>query len=1338
MRDSLTVLAILLIVLLTAALVAPYFIDWNSHRSLIEAKLSEAAGARVAIAGPIDVKLLPQPIFRLGRVTVGSTAPGQQGMTADEVDVEIALTALMRGEVQVVNATLRSPRLDLSAAANGALRLPVRAVADPERVRFQHMAVTNGTLTVADPGRGTLILSGINLEGEATSLLGPFKASGRFGPAFDPHPFHLSTGAFGGGKLRVKLALDGTNTRPAIDLDGNVVPGGAAPAEAAPAVRTKTSSVKPQPTKTAGPSFDGTMMVAGSVPLSASEAKVPWSLSGHVLADRDKTAVSELELRAGTEMRALIATGDGEAVFGAAPAAKLRLHGAQANLDALAVAPDGSSAAAPKGFDLLTRLSGLATDSPWLVGLPLRFDLDYGFDTATAGDLTIFEIGGHLRLDGRNVPQVRFAASGPENARVAFDGSFEPGSAPVFRGHLEAGLRDLPRFADRLGASLPNLAAWVKDTFTARTVNFAGTVDLSNVGIAARDLTLALDRTSLAGTLSYTRAVGADRARLFADLSSDALDLDALPDLGGWATHWGDLDLRLALAARAMKVAPAGIGAMDAGRIALRLDRTAGTVRLDEFSAELGSARISAVADLDAKAAHAQVHVEAPQLDVVADLLNHLLPGRPTALLKARSAALSPANLDFEVEASGTSSGALLPIALSVDGTANGTRISAQLKPDRPGDLDPANAEVSVGIAADGPEATTMLRQLGVPVAAVSASGSTFGPAIGAARLEVKAHGSMAAGFDTTLGATLGNASLSFSGKAKSGLGSGHLSLKGADLGRLLRAVGLVPAGGSGVWPAEADAELSWYDSNLAFRRLAGRLDGVAISGDLNTDVLPPASAQSSKPTLFGTLQLERLPASALFGLGLGASAPATGSALWSSGPFGPALLHLPRTEISMKIGTLGLRDALEARNASLILRAENGAVTLADLTGTLAAGGLGASGEGGRVGGTFTLRRDGPVASLSGVATWSNIALDLPGLAGRIGGTLDLAGTGNTAAALVASFAGSGSVTVAGGRIARFDPGAIIRTAAAAETNTSEVDADEVGGMLTAELDRGPLPLGDVTWQTSLATGVLRGGTVHLDGGNWVADTDASLDFRTMDFASKTTLRARQPLADWKSEKPQVTVSLKGPPAAPAREVDAAAFVNALQSRAIARDQERIDIIQQDIRERANFNRRLKAIEADQQAARDRAKAEADAARAQAEIDAQAQAEAARGKAQAEFEAMQAKAKADAEAARSKAKAAADARAATEIERQLYQDSLKPIEMPAPKSRAVPGAPAVPSPPPRPGLLPGGHVPAIGTGTTGIRAKPYNIRPVPPPSANQERSRSSGTAADPASEGQY
>jgi uncharacterized protein involved in outer membrane biogenesis len=70
LRTGLTVLAILLIWTLSAALVGPYFVDWNNQRGVVEEQLTRVLGERVTIHGAIDLKILPSPYITLHRVEV--------------------------------------------------------------------------------------------------------------------------------------------------------------------------------------------------------------------------------------------------------------------------------------------------------------------------------------------------------------------------------------------------------------------------------------------------------------------------------------------------------------------------------------------------------------------------------------------------------------------------------------------------------------------------------------------------------------------------------------------------------------------------------------------------------------------------------------------------------------------------------------------------------------------------------------------------------------------------------------------------------------------------------------------------------------------------------------------------------------------------------------------------------------------------------------------------------------------------------------------------------------------------------------------------------------------
>jgi uncharacterized protein involved in outer membrane biogenesis len=62
LRESLTILASILIAALTAALVGPWFVDWTQQRAFIEAQLSQALGAPVETRGAIGLVFLPASI----------------------------------------------------------------------------------------------------------------------------------------------------------------------------------------------------------------------------------------------------------------------------------------------------------------------------------------------------------------------------------------------------------------------------------------------------------------------------------------------------------------------------------------------------------------------------------------------------------------------------------------------------------------------------------------------------------------------------------------------------------------------------------------------------------------------------------------------------------------------------------------------------------------------------------------------------------------------------------------------------------------------------------------------------------------------------------------------------------------------------------------------------------------------------------------------------------------------------------------------------------------------------------------------------------------------------
>ncbi|RYB06445.1 AsmA family protein [Lichenibacterium ramalinae] len=1294
LRDSLTVLAILLIGVLTAALVGPYLIDWDAHRALVEHRLSEAAGVPVTVAGSIDLKILPTPRLAFGDVAIGDGKAGRPRLRVGELQAEVSFTALLRGQVQVVDTTLVRPRLELAQAPDGTVDVALPSGRGADRVAVDHMGIREGTLAVALADGRRIVLRDVALDGEATSLRGPFKASGRVGAV----PFRLATGVLDGGRFRMKLHVDAAAPRPALDLDGTVE--ARAPAGSQPGA--------------VGPGFAGTATLTGSLPLDGTPAAVPWSMTGRLVAGRDAASATDLELRAGTDQRALIAGGDASAAYAAGadrPSAALDLHGAALDLDRLAVAPDDGSIAPPKGGDLLRLLARAAGDGAGTM-LPVRLAVAARFDTATLSGQTL--VGPSLRLGLGPEPDaaLAFGVGGPQGARLALDGRVAPGPArpvsgpfgaapaladPVFRGRADIRSTDLRRTVAWLAPLGPDFAAALAG-LPGRSVALSGDAEASGTGVVLRALSLTLDGSAFAGTLSLTRAVGGERGRLFADLTSDALALDRLPDLSGISAAAQGLDLDLALAARAVTVADPALdlaagrlGPIAAGNLVVKLTRTGTDLRLERLAADLDGGSVTARGSRSPSAAEADLSVSAPHVGPLARAFGDLLPPAVAAALRARAGLLSPLDATLRFEARGAGD-ALAPTRLALTATAGGTRIEAGLTPGAAGTAADRAATPGRGfgvtLRAEAPDGADLLRQLGLPVTATG---------LGPARLDGRGHGSVADGVAVSLDGALGAARLGFSGRATVSGGDGHATLASPDLRPVLGGFG---ATADRALPAEAAGDVSWDVYAIGARDLHLHVADTSASGDLRVDLRSAARGPGgeSAPQLRGTLALDRLPASALFALAFGpAAAPAPGVA-WSSASFG-APGSLPDSAVALTIATLPLTASLDARQVSLDLATRAHAVSLTGMAGKIG---------GGSFGGALALRRDPAGATLSGQVSWAGVGFAAGDVSGRFGGRQDVAATGTSPAALVAGLSGTGTLDLAGVMLARTDPTAPAATAAAVaardaaaeraagSTDATATDADTLRRDLGERLDRGPLPIGDARVAATLAGGVLRLGPIRTSATappssaagteppTWSAETSVALDLGTLSLTSRAALRSRGSASG--GDAGEVVVTRAGPLVGPSRrEIDAAGLLGAIQGQAIARAQERIDVMEQDIRERAAFNRQLKAIQADQESARQRAAQEAQARADQARAEAQARAE--RVKAEAQARADQARAEAQARRAeadrakadelRVRAEVEAAARAAVERQRDAAPPPPSIIQGDGASSRAIAIPPA-------------------------------------------------------------
>ncbi len=1172
MRDILTILAAIVIVLLTLALGVPYFVNWSDHRALIEERLAKALGIPIEIAGPIDVRLLPTPTLSIQRFTAGGS---ELRLSGDAARFELSLVPLLRGEFQILQADLDSPQLSAKVTKGSAVALPEIPAARGEKVQLSRLIIRKGSIAVADPsGSPHTQLSGLSFDGSADTLFGPFKGQGEFTRAGERIAYRFSTGIADADRMRLKLVLDMQGVVSRADLDGTVI------ARDVNGMRRV--------------GLEGNAVFGGRL----GNGSIPWRASATGTIDADALHAANLEIRLGDDEIALTASGEAEARFGDSGDARIELTSRQLDLDRF-----------QNKFDLAGLLrSASASDAiP-----PLPVAIDWRAETMTLAGDTITETTASMGLHPNRPLNVSMAATLPARSRFSFQGAMERGTAPGFSGRVEFLSRDPERLAGWLTPLLPDMADNLR-AIPFKSVDVAGQAGISAAGFLLRDAKAKFDRSTFAGTISYTRALGAERARLFADLTSPALDIETLPNLSGSAKGAANLDMSLALDAKAVKIGGLAATPVDAGRIRTKLVRGAAETRLERLSvAGLGGANIEASGIWRDGGGKIDAKLDATQLRDLADLMARVAPGPAAAFVQSRVGALSPAHLRIQGESDPGRPSLFGINLLSIEGNLAATRGSMRIAEAQD---DPQTSEATILL--ESPEAATLARQIGFGVLPLRG--------IGQGRIAATARGRLNAPWTGFFSASLAGATANLDGSAQFDDGqptlAGKLKLSSTDAGPLLQLLALTPADLTLRLPVDVAGRLDWSPNGWRLSELSGTVAGNGVAGQL--------ARAADNAAIGGSLSLDRIPIGALARTVLGPEQPVRAGANWSEASFAHPLADPPRIELDLKGARLDISDALTGSRASLHLTMAPGALALDHLSMGLA---------GGRLDGNVALRREDNNVALSGRLAFDRLAVDKPAAAAVITGTLEFATSGKSEAALAAGLAGAGEIGLSSLRVNGLDPSALPRVIALAEDEKISVEPKEVEAALARELDRAPFRgETEVYFDASLAGGVLKlSPRSAYTQTSTRTNMQAAFDARNSALNVQADIVASAPPRGWMGPPPQISVTWSRLLSQPVRRIDSSTLVAALAARAAQREADRIQSLEFDIKERAFFNRRLKWDRARQE---EREREAAEQARLEQErIDqerrAAAEAEAARRRAAAEA----ARKAAEAEAARRRA----------------------------------------------------------------------------------------------------
>lgn len=1159
MQRALLGLAIAVILVLATALAAPLFVDWGDYREQFEAIAGRLVGLEVRVSGPIDVRILPAAVVTLQQITVGR--PGERNPThARALRIELALPALVSGELRAAEVALEGPDLGLNLDRSGRIDWSAPAINfDPEAVSIDHLAIEDGRVTLTDAANGTrLVLDKLDFTGQVGSLRGPLKGEGALTLNGRRYPYALTTSrAAADGTVKLRLSLD-------------------------PADKSRTAELNASVTLERGvPKFDGTLQWvhaggrgAESTDTRPPAAGEPWRVSAHIHADSTAAELDQIELLYGPDDRALRLRGDAELSFGAEPRLEAKLSASELDLDRVLALPD---AAARRPLVAIRSIAAdFAGTQPPAIPVRLRIDVD----TVTLAGASLQQVGMELTADGEGWTVASLSLRGPGLTQFGFTGRLRVvANAVALAGKTEIDSTDPPV-----------LVAWLANhggvqLASSGRLQIAGDVTVDENRIAVDELTAELDRSAINGRLDYAWPTADRPARLDADLHAPQLDLDRVQGLltAGWAAGAGELPLAWPhVGALAIDVERGTVAGIEAKDIKAKLDVDTGALDIEQLAigdiggAQLGiGGRIDNIGDASAGAPRGELNLDldARSLNGVAALVEKFSAADADRLRRMATRAV-PAKLSMSLTAeSSPAGGSATRTTFKIGGSAGLFRVDMHGNVDQDGgallhrlvgglmassekssSVQPVKLGGNLSLAGgiDAGDGSALVELLGLDrVVAVDKRGG---------RIAIDAHGPL-------------DGDLAVSGRVMAGgldlRGDGTLRLAGTD-GRPaaqmalnvhaadVAALRLVPA----VRPAppiaaDLTAQLALLGQGIALEHIDGTLAGTGIKGRLAVDL-------TQAPRLDGDLNIGAVDVPAVMAAVIGIAPSGQSDTAWSAEPFdegffgrgwaaglgGTVKIHAARAVLTPKLASGDVSASMNFAPARLVI---------ADIDGDLA---------GGRISGDLAFERgpDGLTvrSHLGVVGAAATDLLTVDGRApvsGRLTADLDVKGGGRSPVALVGSLEGSGTLALQDGGFVRLDPAAFDTITRAVDRGLA-TDAIRVGDRMEAALSSAALPIVRARGTIALDAGQLTLAAMTVEAKS--ADLAVAGAVDLVDRAVNARLMLSAPaVGDPQARPPPVTITLDGPIDAPRRRLDVDELARWLTLRAVDLKDKRLDVLQ-------------------------------------------------------------------------------------------------------------------------------------------------------------------------------
>ena len=880
--------------MLTAALVAPHFINWTGYRADFEREASAILGRQVTVKGDAQARLLPFPSVTFSDVAVAG-AGDQPAMTVETFSMDSELAPFLRGEFLIFDMRLTKPKAVVEVAENGAVDWIMRPAIPFEsaQISVEKLTVTDGQIEIRHGLSGrTHRLTAINTQLSAKSLAGPWRLDGSV--EFDGAPMLLAatTGAVDeNGQMRLRVKTAPSAYPLALDADGQIA------------------------LAKDGLTYSGTFRLAESLPegangksdrVQAADAKQPavppFRVNGAFALTNRKLDIGEFRFETGPTEEPYTADGAASLDFGSEPRFAVKANGSQVRFDEAAGAGEGAR---------LTLQQRLAAVERTLTSLPkptIPGSIEVNLPAVVAGDTTIRDVvlaaepakdGWILKAANATLPgRTTLEASGllRTNGEIGFNGSLllavgQPsGFAAWLAKDIDEAIRRLP------------------------SAGFSANVEMSRHEQLFRDLELVLGKAKFKGEVE-SRQPADQRPSVVMKLDGGMLDVDGLSafaslfvsDAGENRFAQSDLDFQV----KAGPIKGAGVSA-DSVDTAMRLRD--GHLEIDRLAiGGLAGASVSATGSIKDFPTKPNGNVDASVVAVdlaplvkllsenfadnfVLRQLQQRVAAHPALLGDARldivgTAAANDDGTSVTVSANGEAGGSALSISLSGSGHAKTMR----------------EAAMKLSLSARNEDAAELLALAGLPVLGAPLT------SVGAGEMALSAEGVPARGLNSALRLTGEGFNASFDGVTVLGddgfTARGKTAIDAEDIEPWLTAIGTTLPGMGFGSTAEISAEADLGAGLLVLDGIEGVINENAVAGDLNV------AFEEGKPSLNGALVVDALSLDPFAAMILGESALTSETGGWPSGPFArkanlPLTAALEVSASTLSAGSLSVQDA--------------------------------------------------------------------------------------------------------------------------------------------------------------------------------------------------------------------------------------------------------------------------------------------------------------------------------------------------------------------------------------------------------------------------------------------